>query len=100
MLGKRVTGLESLRKDIENAGADYIGGPVVIDDNLITARRPSDIAIMANSLIRYLGLEIPEESPAEHQVHTFDWWKLAEEWGGGYLSSMPTTNRPHNRCYF
>ena len=80
--GKRVTGLESLRKDIENAGADYIGGPVVADGNLITARRPSDIAIMANSLIKYLGLQIPAETPAEHQAHSFDWWKIAAEWGG------------------
>ncbi|MGB5631658.1 MAG: DJ-1/PfpI family protein [Waterburya sp.] len=80
--GKKVTGLESLRKDIENAGANYIGGPVVVDGNLITARRPSDVAIMANSLIRYLDLEIKEETPSDHQVHTFDWWKLAEDWGG------------------
>ncbi len=79
--GKRVTGLESLRKDIENAGADYIGGPVIADGNLITARRPSDIAIMTNSLIGYLGLTL-EETPADHQVHTFDWWRLAEAWGG------------------
>lgn len=79
---KRVTGLESLRKDIENAGADFIGGPVVADGNLITARRPSDVAIMANSLIRYLDLKIKEETPAEHEIHAFDWWKLAEDWGG------------------
>ena len=80
--GKRVTGLGSLRKDIENAGANYIGGPVVADGNLITARRPGDVAILANSLIRYLGLEIPEETPVADRVHTFDWWKLAEAWGG------------------
>ena len=80
--GKRVTGLGSLRKDIENAGANYIGGPVIADGNLITARQPSDIAILANSFIRYLGLEIPEETPAEHQAHSFDWWKIAEDWGG------------------
>lgn len=80
---KRVTGLESLRKDIENAGADYLGGPAIVDGNLITARRPSDVAIMANSLIRYLDLEIKEETPADHREHhTFDWWKLAETWGG------------------
>ena len=80
--GKRVTGLNSLRKDMENAGADYLGGPVVVDGNLITARRPSDVAIMVNSLIKYLELEIKEEIPADHQAHTFDWWELAEAWGG------------------
>ena len=80
--GKRVTGLDSLCKDIENAGADYIGGPVVVDGNLMTARRPSDVAILTNSLIRYLKLEIKEKTPVAHSHRTFDWWKLAEDWGG------------------
>ncbi len=80
--GKRVTGLESLRKDIENAGADYLGGPVVVDGNLITARRPSDVAIFTNSLLKYLKLEIKEETPTDESHRTFDWWKLAEAWGG------------------
>ena len=80
--GKRVTGLDSLCKDIENAGADYIGGPVVVDGNLMTARRPSDVAILTNSLMRYLKLEIKEKTPAVHSQRTFDWWKLAEDWGG------------------
>ncbi len=81
--GKRVTGLQLIRKDIENAGAEYIGGPVVVDGNLITARRPGDIPIFTNSLLKYLKLEIPEETPATHKNHhTFEWWKLAETWGG------------------
>lgn len=81
--GKKVTGLESLHKDIENAGADYLGGPVVVDGNLITARRPGDIAILTNSLLRYLKLEVKKETPSEHEEHhTFDWWKLAADWGG------------------
>ena len=80
--GKRVTGLRSIRKDIENAGADYIGGPVVVDGNLLTARRPGDMPILTNSLLKYLKLEIRQETPADHQDHTFDWWKLGEVWGG------------------
>ena len=80
--GKQVTGLQSLRKDIENAGANYIGGPVVDDENLLTARRPGDIAILTNSLLKYLKLEVKEETPANHQDHSFDWWKLAATWGG------------------
>ena len=80
--GKQVTGLQSLRKDIENAGANYIGGPVADDGNLLTARRPSDIAILINSFLKYLKLEVKEETPADHQDHSFDWWKLAATWGG------------------
>ena len=80
--GRRVTGLQSIRKDIQNAGADYIGGPVVVDGNLITARRASDIAIFTNTLLNYLKLETRQETPANHRDHTFDWWKLGEAWGG------------------
>lgn len=79
---KRVTGLESIRKDIENAGANYIGGPVVVDGNLITGRRPGDVAILTNSFLKYLKLEVKEEIPADHTHSTFDWWKLAAAWGG------------------
>ena len=80
--GKQVTGLQSLRKDIENAGADYIGGPVVVDGHLMTARRPGDVVILTNGLLKYLKLEIKEETPADHKDRSFDWWKLAETWGG------------------
>lgn len=80
--GKQVTGSESISKDIENAGAKYLLAPVAVHRNLITARRTSDIAILTNSLLRYLKLEIKEETPTNHQDHNFDWWKLAEKWGG------------------
>lgn len=82
LAGKRVTGLPSIRKDIENAGANYLGGPVVVEGNLITARRPGDLPIFVNSFLKYLKLEINAETPTEHQEHTFDWWKLAANWGG------------------
>ncbi|MDJ0742513.1 MAG: DJ-1/PfpI family protein [Xenococcaceae cyanobacterium MO_167.B27] len=80
--GKKVTGLQSLRKDIENAGASYIGGPVVVDGNLMTARSSGDVAILTNSFLKYLKLEIKEETPGDNSHSTFDWWKLGETWGG------------------
>jgi len=80
--GKRATGFRAIRKDMQNAGADYVDEPVAVDGQLITSRRPSDLSIFTTSILRRLGLgiegkELPVESSSEAE-----WWKLAEEWGG------------------
>lgn len=38
-----VTSWPSLKTDMRNAGADWVDEPVVVDDNLITSRKPDDI---------------------------------------------------------
>ncbi|XID74610.1 type 1 glutamine amidotransferase domain-containing protein [Alkanindiges sp. WGS2144] len=45
--GKKMTAFESLKDDINNAGATYIDEPVVCDGNLITSRKPDDIPAFA-----------------------------------------------------
>ncbi len=40
---RRMTGYQSIIKDIQNAGAEYIDEEVVIDDNLISSRNPHDL---------------------------------------------------------
>jgi deglycase len=35
--GKKITGYIAIKDDIENAGAEYIDAPVVVDGNLITS---------------------------------------------------------------
>lgn len=41
--GRTVTGYWSLEPDLENAGAEFVDEPVVVDDNLITSRVPDDL---------------------------------------------------------
>lgn len=41
--GRTMTSWPSVRKDLENAGADWRDAPVVVDDNLITSRKPDDL---------------------------------------------------------
>src|SRR5208337_1717818 len=41
--GRRVTGWKSLVQDIKNAGAEYVDEEVVVDGNLVSSRKPSDI---------------------------------------------------------
>ena len=41
--GRRVTGWMSLVQDIKNAGAEYVDAEVVVDQNLVSSRKPADI---------------------------------------------------------
>lgn len=80
--GKRATGFSSIRKDIQNAGATYIDEPVVMDGNLLTSRQPGDLALFTVTLLSSLGLRIEGMTFPETSDQTFEWWKLAEAWGG------------------
>ncbi len=41
--GRKITGWKSIYQDIINAGADFEDKEVVIDDNIISSRSPSDL---------------------------------------------------------
>jgi protease I len=41
--GRRVTSYPSLKTDIRNAGGDWVDEEVVVDQGLVTSRRPDDI---------------------------------------------------------
>ena len=41
--GRRITSWPSLRTDLENAGADWVDEPVVVDQGLVSSRKPDDI---------------------------------------------------------
>lgn len=41
--GRKMTSYPSVRKDLENAGADWSDAPVVVDDGIVTSRSPADL---------------------------------------------------------
>jgi protease I len=41
--GRRITSYESVKTDLENAGADWEDSEVVVDNGLVTSRQPSDL---------------------------------------------------------
>ncbi len=80
--GKQATGFMSIRKDMINAGANYIDEPLVVDGNLITSRQPGDLAIFTTAILSRLGYGGKEAAlPAENDTNA-EWWKLADAWGG------------------
>lgn len=41
--GRKMTSYESIRKDLENAGAHWVDEAVVVDNGIITSRSPDDL---------------------------------------------------------
>lgn len=49
--GRKMTSYPTLRKDLENAGAEWTDEEVVVDNGLITSRNPNDIPAFNKKLI-------------------------------------------------
>lgn len=79
---KQATGFRSIRKDMQNAGATYIDEPVVMEGNLITARRPGDLPLFTTMILSYLGLTVEGEMLPDPKEEGYEWWQLGERWGG------------------
>jgi protease I len=53
--GYRMTSWPSLRTDIKNAGGHWVDQEVVVDDNLVTSRKPEDIPAFNREMIALFG---------------------------------------------
>lgn len=80
--GKKATGFLAIRKDMVNAGANYVDAPVVIEGNLITSRQPGDLPIFTTAILGYLGYGGKDAALPEVNDTKAQWWKLADAWGG------------------
>jgi len=49
--GRRVTSYPSIRTDLKNAGAEWVDQEVVVDQGLVTSRKPDDIPAFNAKLI-------------------------------------------------
>src|SRR5262245_14427275 len=62
--GRRATGSQGIKDDLENAGAIWIDAPVVIDGNLISSRTPKDLPMFAKAMVEVLNHRQPGPTPA------------------------------------
>ena len=53
--GRRMTSYFAIKDDVINAGADWVDQEVVVDDNLITSRKPADLGPFCRAIIEALG---------------------------------------------
>ena len=49
--GRKMTSWPSLKTDLRNAGADWVGREVVVDKGLVSSRRPADIPAFNKKMI-------------------------------------------------
>ena len=54
--GRRVTSWPSVRTDLENAGGDVVDEEVVVDENLITSRKPDDLPAFNQALLNSIAI--------------------------------------------
>jgi protease I len=58
--GRTLTCWPSIAIDVKNAGGMYVDKPVVEDGNLITSRKPDDVRVFSEAIIRALSrVQVP-----------------------------------------
>lgn len=65
---RRLTSWRSIRTDLMNAGADWVDEEVVEDENLITSRKPGDLAAFSEAILRQLERRAQPPPPASRLV--------------------------------
>jgi protease I len=53
--GRTLTSFSSIKKDLQNAGANWIDSEVVVDNNLVTSRSPEDLKAFNRKIIEELA---------------------------------------------
>lgn len=60
--GRKMTSYESIQTDLKNAGAEWVDEEVVVDNGLVTSRKPDDIPVFNRKIIE-------EFAEGKHQSH-------------------------------
>jgi protease I len=60
--GRRLTSYPSLQTDLKNAGADWVDEEVVVDNGLVTSRRPDDLDAFNKKTIEEIAEGVHEEA--------------------------------------
>ncbi|MEN0055998.1 MAG: type 1 glutamine amidotransferase domain-containing protein [Mucilaginibacter sp.] len=60
--GRRLTSYPSLQTDLKNAGADWVDQEVVVDNGLVTSRRPDDLEAFNRKTIEEIGEGVHHEA--------------------------------------
>jgi protease I len=50
--GKRIAAWPSLKSDLRNAGAQYVDEEVVVDENLVSSRKPDDLPAFCREMVK------------------------------------------------
>jgi protease I len=63
--GRRMTSFKSIRKDVENAGADWVDEQAVVDGRFVTSRSPDDLRAFVATIVEQIEKAGGERRAAE-----------------------------------
>ena len=55
MRGRKLTSYESIQTDLRNSGAEWVDEKVVVDNGLVTSRKPDDLPAFNAKLIEEIA---------------------------------------------
>jgi protease I len=55
VMGREVTSYPSLRTDLKNAGARWVDREVVVDNGLVTSRKPDDLPVFCRRMVEEIA---------------------------------------------
>lgn len=61
--GRRLTSWPSLKTDLRNAGADWVDEEVVVDQGLVTSRKPDDLPAFNRRMIEEIAEGVHDRKP-------------------------------------
>ena len=61
--GRRLTSWPSLKTDLRNAGADWVDEEVVVDQGLVTSRKPDDLPAFNRRMIEEIAAGVQDRRP-------------------------------------
>jgi protease I len=61
--GRRATCFFAIKDDVINAGAKYEDAEVVVDDNLVTSRKPDDLPAFCQAAMKVLSAQAATRQP-------------------------------------
>lgn len=67
--GRRVTSWPSLQTDLRNAGADWVDEAVVVDQGLVTSRKPDDLPAFNRKMIEEIAEGVHHHRRPDHATH-------------------------------
>lgn len=86
--GRKLTSYPSLRRDLENAGANWVDESVVTDRGLVTSRRPDDLP-------EFNAKMIEEFAEGIHPLGILEGLREGEDFGVGARPVQPEVPRRH-----
>jgi deglycase len=66
--GKRMTSWPSLQSDLRNAGANWVDEPCVVDNGLVTSRKPDDIPAFNRKMIEEFAEGRHDRQPSKNMA--------------------------------